>query len=228
MNPFFSCSTLDEKKSVYRREALKAHPDTGGTNEKMRLLTEQYERAISEPDHPKPPEQPKTYTNNGSSWTNTTYHYQPGSGYRSHPAFDGDVFILRSDPRLTAILKELYPYTERNHNCRLNLQMVDFELKSMGFITKQRYSQLLAMKQECVNQERVEQEARLEQERLKYQAKAHAERLERAALERDIEYRVRQAIKRERELEEKAFQKKEASLTWWQKAKRWISEFIDS
>ncbi len=47
---FSSVFTVDEIKREYRRLAFRCHPDTGGSNEEMRELYEQYERALARAD----------------------------------------------------------------------------------------------------------------------------------------------------------------------------------
>lgn len=43
MNYFKDCKDQEEAKSIYRKLAMKLHPDLGGSDELMRILTNQYE-----------------------------------------------------------------------------------------------------------------------------------------------------------------------------------------
>ena len=48
MNYFSNLNNIEELKKVYFSFAKKLHPDLGGTNEEMKALNEQYDRAVTE------------------------------------------------------------------------------------------------------------------------------------------------------------------------------------
>lgn len=61
---FSKCSTLEELKKEYRRAAMKAHPDLGGSNDQMKAVNAAYSKRFEQLKnaHNAQPEKPYTVT----------------------------------------------------------------------------------------------------------------------------------------------------------------------
>lgn len=118
---FHKCKSSDEVKALYRRLAMLLHPDKGGDNALMTLLTECYEKTF---DQFKKVEEQITDLEKGK--------------YR--PVFDD---ILINDPRID-IIKDMWLYSEKHPKFNTAfLESISDYLENKGYITKAQYNSLI-------------------------------------------------------------------------------------
>lgn len=120
---FSRCKDEKEVKGLFRRLAIKLHPDYGGDNELMSLLKDSYEIAL---------EFVKKYE-------------QSEKKHSSHKKFYEKVFedIHIGDSRLSIIM-EMYEYSKNHKLFKIDTtEEINEFLKENGFITSRQYNRLV-------------------------------------------------------------------------------------
>ena len=117
---FSHCNTAFEAKSLFRKLALKLHPDYGGSNELMILLTETYENAL------------KNIANKSHKAYNQQHVYE--KTYEDIPQDDSRLNILNEIAH--------YAVTHPKFKCDYLVSVVAF-LEANHYITSQQFNALI-------------------------------------------------------------------------------------
>jgi hypothetical protein len=129
---FHRCNTSDEMKKLYRRLSLHLHPDSGGENDLMVLLTEWYDTSKGLLDHPreKPPHRRSAPNSHHSAQFPGDYQYVDDKVFSGDDALD--------------IFEEMYFYSKSHPKWDAEFleNMEDF-LEKKGFLTQNQYNALV-------------------------------------------------------------------------------------
>jgi curved DNA-binding protein CbpA len=123
---FRSCKSKEEVKKLYRELALLIHPDRGGSNSLMALLTETYEKEMKA---------------NGGSKEAKQPHSRPSSGGRKYEEayeniYDGSYEL--------EIMDEIFEYAKDHQKFSTSfVDSIKEFLEGKGFITSTQYNSLI-------------------------------------------------------------------------------------
>lgn len=124
---FRTCKNEEEAKKLYRELAKRLHPDIGGSNALMTLLTEVYELVLRE------------YKNGSYSAKKEQFHEARNKSQKFETAWED---IQSGDPRLK-ILQEIFDYStdHKRFDPSFLISIIEF-LDEHHFITSQQYNSL--------------------------------------------------------------------------------------
>lgn len=128
---FSKCINEQEIKALFRKLAMRLHPDYGGCNELMSLLNDSYELALE-------------YIKSKNSWEfNKSKETSRYSGKKFYETSYED--IEEEDSRIK-IIDEICTYAEKNKNFKIDftLSVAEF-LQENGFITSRQYNRLVGI-----------------------------------------------------------------------------------
>lgn len=155
---FKKCKTEKEVKSLFRKLALRLHPDHGGSADLMALLIDTYDEVLEsfksdplkdilEESLKRPPTNSyRSYTtpSSGSGGAGFKFTASGGGGSNAYASSNYSVIqILKGDQRLE-ILDDILEYARGNHifNSTFALLIKDF-LDKKGWISEDQYNRLL-------------------------------------------------------------------------------------
>lgn len=126
---FSKCTDEEEVKRLFRKLAMRLHPDYGGCNELMSLLNDAYELAL-------------IFVKSKSSWEHKPKkETKQKTDKNFYETFYDD--ISEGDPKLK-IIDEIYAYAEKNKSFKIDFtESVEDFLRENGYITSRQFNRLV-------------------------------------------------------------------------------------
>jgi len=133
-----NCKNLDECKNLFRRLALRLHPDHGGSDDLMILLKESYdEKLMTFEKRKRSPSKAKKEVKPEKTFTNTDW--TRGEPFK---AVLDDVGML--DPQLIDLIEEIFDYSCANPKFKSDFfdSVLDF-LNEKKYVTSGQFNALI-------------------------------------------------------------------------------------